>query len=174
MTRRPTPTQIDTAIQHEYPRTEPPTENMRYWVPDASLQFTISGPVAVHVTTELNDSEPLDDLYFKAVIGNLALHLDIDGAEALAFGLIEQLYGDGWARVLMALCSRCPVDFEAGCEPELLDEDVQALWKAAYSFKDRWPDRTAGFDDRIWGVPAPEGVTPIYPEKEKHDGEVNF
>ena len=168
---RPTRAQIDAALRHEF-SVETPSEATRQWVPDASLQFVIPGPVALVVDTEVGD-DPHDDLTFTVQTGAFRLSLGWSGAEGLVFALLQEMYGQQWARVLMALCARCPVNFEDlgfhGEEEALPDEVIQALWKAAYSYRDRWPDRHGGFDDHIWGVPEPKDVSPEYPAKRKEE-----
>lgn len=160
MSKRPTQEQIDAAVAQEF-GVETPSEIERQWVPDAAYRFSIPGPVALMVTSDCIGDD-IDPLTLQVQVGPMTLHLDWDGAEALTFALLQEQYGQQWARLIMALCARCPVNFETtGPDGELNslpDSVVQALWRAAHSYRDRWPARGTGFNDHIWGVPTPKGV----------------
>ncbi|MBZ9713782.1 hypothetical protein [Deinococcus multiflagellatus] len=164
---RPTQTQVNAAVEQEF-TVQAPSENAREWLPDAALRFTIPGPVALTVDSEMSSHD--EDLLFRVQVGGLHLRVNWGGAETLVFALLEQMYGQQWARVVMALCIRCPVDYDELSfdqdEDTVPDDAVQALWKAAYSYRDRWPARAGGFNDHIWGVPVPKGVKPTYPKPE--------
>ncbi|MHA0048587.1 hypothetical protein [Deinococcus sp. PEB2-67] len=154
---------IDQAVQHEF--SVLPIDDRRLWSPKAGYTFSIPGPVAVLVS-DGDYSHEIDDLIFHIEIGGLTLTTGFAGAEGIAFTVLSHLYGADWARVMMALCSRCPVDFEDRDLP-VPERAIQALWAAAHSYEDQWPARTAGFDDCIWGVQPPEGVTPAQPIQRK-------
>lgn len=62
----------------------------------------------------------------------------------------------------MALTRRCPVDDED--RNSLLDAAAQALWQTATSCRDHWLNPTGGFDRRISGCAAPEGVILLMPD----------
>lgn len=152
----PTQSQVNAAIEQEYPGATPPPEATRRWVPDASLSWVIPGPVALTVETETT-SDFMDPLTFAVRIGDLTLRMDWQGAEAVVFALMEEMYGQDWTRVIMALCARCPVNYEEPGHdtPPVPERAIQALWRAAESYRDLWPNRTAGFNDHIWGVERP-------------------
>ena len=127
---------------------------------DCSFRLEVPGPVYVQSQTAFDEE---GDIHIQ--IGQMSLGIGWEAGEALIYSLVSAMYGEDWGGAILALCLRTPMDEQPGRHQS--DERIaaiQALWKAAYSYRAQWPDRV-DLDDRLWGVPAPKGMQMKLPKE---------
>ena len=142
-------------------RNERWNEDWRREMGAASFLLNVPGPLSVQSETVFDEEGDIE-----VDIGPLRVGISWDAAEGLIYALVSSMYGELWAGAILSLCLRTPTqEYLDGYDPEETAGAIQALWKAADSFRDLSPDRH--YDDELWGVTPPEGVYLYSPQTQE-------
>lgn len=140
---------------------------------DRMLAFTRLQEAArrqpVHVAVDLRELEELgatdvawseflianDDDAVQLTLGPVRVLLTYGQVRDVLLALLHEYLGEPWAQVMLTIADRLP----GTIDPDVEARVTRALWLAVYSYRDQWPNRRGGYDDRAWGVDPPPGVT---------------
>lgn len=121
-------------------------------VEELSASVNLSQLTRGQITSDFGSGWDGDE--YTVELGNLRVGMSYEQHRALLYVMLCNHVGKPWSRILLAILDRLPCDLH----PKI--SHVHVLWAAVASFQDEWPNRMGGYDDRVWGVPAPTGVTP--------------